>query len=655
MPDPRQVDIDRAWADFQKQLDTSSGASRPDLKSLQQELSPNSNTNLATNDAVGRDRTVETARETQRDSQPNQADIERQRHAEIERVRAVQQLEAQRHEQQRMDEAQREIRQMAEKNAKANFKDPDFVKQFENDLQILKDKHGLSSDQLKSLGRDYISIYEAKKSEDIYNALPWYKKPFYSIKETLSGALDAAKSFVSSIKDDIGKFAVKCAMDPVGTLKSTAKSVGSAAIGFVSDMAEDFGIKDIGRGLASIGKGIVTFDIKEIARGGMAFVGLAKAIGEISGISDVVRCVNCAIHGDLTGALINGGAALLQVGSIAATIATAGAGVGAIAGVMGLKSMMKQGVKVAVKEGFEIAAKELGERAAKLLTKETLEVAAEKAAKNTIQELNKEVAIIAKQGIEKLTPEIAEQLTHDIAEKQVARVVKDLTVKAVDKVGDEWAQAALKDPSKFVKMCQEMGIDKKLAKEMRTDLLKKGNEKEIKEILCKEMEEPLARRFREGMKDTFEKNLDEGVERLKNKFNFADDVEAAMKKGGREGLKDGIEQGVKAGLRKAWDDIFDRLHKRKPHSTGSSQQDEFESYASLADIKTAQTSFKATSSIDEGNKIAITGQAVEIRDGLGAEAGSENDGLKVVGAQRRSLVAATFEAMDEILRASKKS
>lgn len=497
--------------------------------------------------------------------------------------------------------------------------------------------------------------------------------------------------FISDLAVSAGKacyqFGKDLVNDPIGTLKS----VGSATWGFVKGLSDSLGITDIVVGCGSLIKGVYEVvslapkalidlvkvgtgrmspeqfrdqtlnNAKEafgdIAKGGQAIVGGIKLMGEVTGISDAVRCVGCLIQGDWQGAAINGAFALMSIGSIAATVATAGAAGATVLGVMGLKTMAQQGLKTVVKEGMQVAAKELGERAARSLTKEVLEVAGEKAAKATVQELNKELAVIAaRKGLGELTPEIAKQLTKDIAEKHVSSIVKDLTEKAVKNVGEEWAQAAVHKPGKFIKMCEEMGIEKSVAKDMQKAMAKGRCDKEIKEILCKEMEEPLVKRFREGMKDSFEKNLDEGIEKLQKKYGLGDDVADGMKAGGREGFESGIRKGVREGLKKAWDDIFDDLRKKKIHlgmGSGGAAVEAGTLEEQINAIK--RPDLMVTSSKDESTKFAQTGKAVEIRSGLDASGpGAENDG-KVLSSSGRNLMAEALNAMEAVSKAKEKA
>lgn len=505
-------------------------------------------------------------------------------------------------------------------------------------------------------------------------------------------ALSAIVDFSISAQTAMIKFGVDVITNPKAALE-TLKSVGSTVGTFLKEVSDDIGLTKLVKGCGSLLKGgfelsiaapcLALYDLtkvatgkmsaeqfaertlnninqgfSDLAKGGQAVVGAIMIAGEITGISDVVRCVGCALEGDWKGAAMHGGFALLSIGSITATVLTAGAAGGTVLGVMGLKTIAQQGLKVAVKEGFEVAAKELGERAALSLTKEVLEVAGEKAAKATVQELNKELAVIAaRKGLGELTPEIAQQLTKDLAEKHVSSVVRDLTEKAVKNVGEEWAQAAVHNPKQFISMCQEMGIEKSVAKDMQKAMAKGRCDKEIKNILCAEMEEPLVQRFRAGMKDTFEKNLDEGIDNLKKKYGFGDDVADGMKAGGREGFESGIRKGVREGLKKAWDEIFDDLRKKKMHLGLGGAGVENQAGTLEEQINTVQRpNLKATSSSDESTKFAQTGKAVEIRDGLkGAEGpGAENDGKVLVGAGR-SLMAGAMDAMETIAQANKNS
>jgi hypothetical protein len=342
------------------------------------------------------------------------------------------------------------------------------------------------------------------------------------------------------LKEKLAEYKIK---EDVAEVKEEPKGFWGSVGGFFKSLSDDLGITDIAKG--------------------NTLTGALKMAGEITGISDVVRCAGCALKGDWKGAATHGAFALMSAGSIVATVATAGAAGGAVLGVMGLKTAAQQGVKLVVKEGFEVAGKELAERAVKKLTTEALEVAGEKAAQKTVQELNHEIAEYAlKNGVKEISPEVAQQLTKEIAEQNVSKVVGEMTEKVVKDVGGDWAKMAVNSPNKFVKEMTELGISKDAAKDMQKLIAKGGADKEVQKIMVESMREPMEKRFREGMKGSFEKTLDQGVSEIKDKFKLSDDVAQGMKKGGREGLESGIQKGVKEGLEKGWKKVFDELRKK---------------------------------------------------------------------------------------------
>ena len=398
--------------------------------------------------------------------------------------------------------------------------------------------------------------------------------------------------------------------EDVAEVKAEPEGFWGKVGGFFKGLSDDMGITDIAKG--------------------NTITGALKMAGEITGISDVVRCAGCALKGDWKGAAMHGAFAAMSAGSIVATVATAGAAGGAVLGVMGLKTAAQQGVKLVVKEGFEIAGKELAERAVTKLTTEALEVAGEKAAQKTVQEVNKEIAEFAlKNGVKEITPEVAQQLTKELAEKNVSKVVSEMTEKVVKDVGGDWAKMAVNSPNKFVKEMTDLGIAKDAAKDMQKLIAKGGADKEVQKIMVESMREPMEKRFREGMKGSFEKTLDKGVSEIKDKFKLSDDVAQGMKKGGREGLESGIQKGVKEGLEKGWKKVFDDLRKKDLDLDFGGNVDADKMKSGLAGLSSSALSQGVGSKMAaEQSRFAQAGKSSRIRGQSGPEAsyqlGDEN-------------------------------
>lgn len=516
-----------------------------------------------------------------------------------------------------LKEVEKLTSQLASKNADTNFGDKEVAaKQIEQDLKALQAKYNLSDDAMTIVVDRYKSQFE-EKTKQVYENLAWYEKAYYNTKDAIGGVTSSVWSFAKGISDDLG-------------LTQLAKGAGSLVKGAVEltlvgpKAAVD--LYKVATGEITVGemvdrtKGNLKEAFSDLAQGGQAVVGAVKLIGEVSGISDAVRCVGCAIKGDWKGAAMYGAFAVLSAGSIVATVATAGAAGGAVLGVMGMKTAAQQGVKVAVKEGFEVAAKELAEKACQKLGTEVLEATAEKAAQQTVKELGKELGQLTAKELSQLTPDIAQQLTKEIAEKHVQKGVSELTEKVIKDVGGEWAQKAIKNPNQFVKEMTELGVEKKTAKEMQKLIAKGGSDKEIQKILCEGMQAPLEKRFRDGMTKTFEKNLDEGISKLKDKYKLGDDVTEGMRKGGREGLESGIQKGVKEGLEKGWKKVFDELRKKKFDLDLSMNSQAIKSSANLNSEKGLNVSRAGLSYSAEQTRFAVTGEAVDIRSGLASGA-----------------------------------
>jgi hypothetical protein len=507
--------------------------------------------------------------------------------------------------------------ELASKNADKNFGDKEATaKQIEQDLKALQAKYNLSDDAMTIVVDRYKSQFE-EKSKQVYENLAWYEKAYYNTKDAIGGATSTVWNFAKGISNDLG-------LTQLATgAYSAVKGVGELALVGPKAAAD---LYKVATGQISFGemvdrtKGNLKEAFSDIAQGGQAVVGAVKLIGEVSGISDAVRCVGCALKGDWKGAAMYGTFALLSAGSIAATVVTAGAAGGTVLGVMGLKATVQQGIKVAVKEGFEVCAKELAEKACQKLGAEVLETAAEKAAQQTVKEVGKELGQLSAKELAQLTPEIAQQLTKEIAEKHVQKGVSELTEKVVKEVGSEWAQKAVKNPNQFIKEMTELGVEKKTAKEMQKLIAKGGADKEIQKVLCEGMQAPLEKRFRDGMTKTFEKNLDEGISKLKDKYKLGDDVAEGMKKGGREGLESGIQKGVKEGLEKGWKKVFDELRKKKFDLDLSMNAQQLK-FSSGLNSQNNQNFVRGAGSFSvEQTKFAEAGKAVEIRSGLASGA-----------------------------------
>ena len=504
-----------------------------------------------------------------------------------------------------------------------------MVLEVESKLNKLEQKHDFSAKAVNSINVDRKNREFEAKVEQVKEDLTELKTQPEETKEEKGGFFSSAWGFVKGISDDIG---LTDLVKGAGSLAKGTAELLTVAPRAAMDLYKVAKGEMTGAEFVERTTGNIKEAVSDLKDGGKAIVGAVKLAGEITGISDAVRCVGCAMKGDWKGAAMHGAFALMSAGSIVATVATVGAAGGTVLGVMGLKTAAQTGLKVAVKEGFEVAAKELGERAVQKLSIEVLEAAGEKAAKQTVKELGQELGQLTAKELAQMTPEIAQQLSKQVAEQNVQKVVSEITEKVVKDVGGDWAKMAVKSPDKFVKEMTELGIDKTSAKKMQSLIAKGGADKEIQKIMCEGMQEPLEKRFREGMTKSFEKNLDEGIEKLKGKYNLGDDVADGMKKGGREGLESGIQKGVKEGLEQGWKKVFDELRRKKWDLDFKTSSDKGLSFNTN---KTAQGLYEGSAAKGisaENTKFAQTGKGTRIRgassapsdNGPAYELGSEN-------------------------------
>ncbi len=203
------------------------------------------------------------------------------------------------------------------------------------------------------------------------------------------------------------------------------KAVG----GFVVDLSNSIGLTDILTGaykLAMTGPQFAA-DLARVAMGqatlGEAFsnvsnnlggaaqcvVGGLKCLGEVTGVTDLCLAVKHGFHGlaaygrgdmaaakaHLLQATMHGAFAALSMGSIAATVATAGAAAPTIAAVLTGRTALKVGAKqvlnVAAKEFFQEGAKNVAKQVEKKFAKEALDALSKEAGgKAVISQLRKE-------------------------------------------------------------------------------------------------------------------------------------------------------------------------------------------------------------------------------------------------------------------------
>lgn len=632
---------------------------------------------------------VERSADTETDSRleaERRAEVERQRQAELERQRAAEEAERRAEAEraaERRDAFEREARELAENNAKRNFKDSNSLsEQAEKDLVALQEKYGLTKDEFESIANKYAERVQERAAKHEWDNMSWLEKKIHqfgewtginslvkSIKKTVdkisskvAKAVDAVKETVTKVVEVgknlahgaaiVGKLALDAVTDPQNLLAAvkglahisnpvTWLKWGANAATFMTrgDTWDAIG--------AGIAKGWDKFTDVETWKSAGRAIGNALtdpmtavyALGEVTGATDALmffkkggECLLAVAAGDMDKAKLlameaamHGTFAVMSIGAIVTTGGVALAGVAALRA--GAKALLKEGVKAAlevvVKEGFESVGKVLAKEVVEGLGKEALQSTATHAAQATLKEVGEELAEKAAKGaLQDLTAEAAQVMTRDIAEKHVASAVKEIVSEQVENVVHKWGKDAIKNPKAFTEAVEALGIDKKTAERMQKELVKGKADREIKEALAKEMQEPIEKHVRDGMKDTFEKNLDEGIDALKSKHGLADDVADGMKRGGREGFEKGVKRGVKEGVEEGIENAFRRLRgKKRLHFEMPKTETKPVETRGVALEAREEQEYVRRSYIDEKTKFAQTGEAVEIRSGL-AEAES---------------------------------
>jgi hypothetical protein len=416
----------------------------------------------------------------------------------------------------------------------------------------------------------------------------------------------------------------------------------SATWGFADSMASSLGLKEMFWGVVALGRAgpQLAYDLTRAAFGqgtvqdafvnfkgnlGQAasgVVGCVRCIGELTGVTDLGLAVyhsanalaaygrgdQAAVTSHLLNASMHGAFALMSAGSVAATVATGGAAIGAVAGVAMLRTTAKEAgkivLKTAAKEFLQAGAKEIGEQALTRMGKEALQIltketgaAVQLTGKEALQALLQvEGRHIADQGCERLVKEIAEHgaskalapeavrtILAEESEKRVAAllcklklpdVVDDLTFKMLKDVSEGKAKHVAKEFSERFgvtegearQMVNQMrsALRSKRSDEAMKQVLEDGITKEVTQVLRKEMEASFKEQFRKGLTDpthaSWSKQLTQSVEaeakRLgKTTSELADDL---VKKGW-QGVEEGIERATRAAVREGLERAFKRF------------------------------------------------------------------------------------------------
>ncbi|RMG39273.1 MAG: hypothetical protein D6719_13710 [Candidatus Dadabacteria bacterium] len=353
----------------------------------------------------------------------------------------------------------------------------------------------------------------------------------------------------------------------------------------------------------------VTSSVKEsLKSAARSFKGAAILLGEVTGIIDVVYATRYAIQGNWGMAAMHAGFAVASIGSIAATVATAGVAASSIAAVatgkMAARQAAKKVLSTIAKKAFKGLAKEMGEQAVKELEstvgkemiEKTLKEGAEEIADRGVKDLAEE---ITKRGAKALSKDAMETTMRNSAETVTERIMREL---GLDKIVDRLTTRMLRELSEangkeVAERLLKLGIasDKKAARRMARamretlkhsaydpeikKILEDAITKNVKEYLEKAMEKPFKKRLRASLTGELgdesskivAKTLREQAERLgRNLDELIDEYVEAGWKGAREGIKRGVRKVVREGIERAFK-RFRAIKKRPiipPHRAG---------------------------------------------------------------------------------------
>jgi hypothetical protein len=347
---------------------------------------------------------------------------------------------------------------------------------------------------------------------------------------------------------------------------------------------------------------------------GSAALSLGKGVCEFTGVADMYRAGVAIANGDWVSASMH---LTFAAGSVAGLFTLGASNIAVLGAKQATKEAVKQVLKQSAKEGFELLAKEVGEQALSNLAKESVEALAKQTLKEAGQEVTKEAVeaagkqILKQAGVESLenaskesleavlkvtlersgaqaatnaaevmTKELAEmsaerlaalrasaELTEDFArqiaktetEKIAADLVRNPAKQAVSEMLERIEKSSAKD------LAQELGIEKKAAKEMQRALARGKADDEIKQILEEQLVRDLKDPVANGMRESFEKTMEGRAKEISKAFDLD---EAALRKGAREGFEEGVEAGVRRGAREGIEESFREFRGRVRPAAG---------------------------------------------------------------------------------------
>lgn len=508
-------------------------------------------------------------------------------------------------------------------------------------------------------------------------AVPWQKLGESLTKaETYEKAAEAIKNFVT---------------DP---------NSWKAAWGFVSNATEAIGINDVLAGFYSVGKGIFTGDLESIKKGiSLVTNGVKTFALEATGLADLGRALEAFSKGDLLGAAMYFGFAMMDIGGLF-TFGTM------TAGALGIKAVMKEGAKEGVEalfkefrdKGISEGMKSFGEYAAKQLAPEVSEkiqkeFASEgkdkvrdemlkrflhdrgtQIAKESAEELQE---LFADKGIKDLQDVVGKEQADKLAKANSAALKKMSQGEIVDRVATA-AEKKLLDSMRPSGLIQKMadaneqmlreiskesvdviqsklqakGIDSIRAKQVAKQLKEVvGKPKEfgkfdgklvdlLEELSYKEIRDELNKR---GIKSGFDQGVPEAVETLAKKYGFDKEARELLTKSIREGLDEGLERASRKVAREAAEEALERFRKHdRPdgHRSSTPQETRDENTArNVQGLKGLDPSKKR-----QVEEVESEGRKALGRRRLGEEIGGGEASLSTVRRSPRSATSQTGQS-----------
>ncbi len=497
----------------------------------------------------------------------------------------------------------------------------------------------------------YISIKDSVVSA-VQTGFEWGKKAYFATGEALysAGTFLAKPEMWTAVKDGLVSafttckdFAVNCLTDPKKALEmawTATKAVGH----FLYDMGKTLGVNDMLWGSVKFVEGCARMATAPFQFGASLVVnsynllvgnqdfntfstnlgqsfsdtfgkaagcfvesatavkGAVMLIGELTGVTDAVKCVYYLAKGDLSNAALHGAFALMSAGAIAATVATGGAAVGSVAAVAaGRKTVieaLKQFGKVALtnfaKEAAETVGKDTGKTIVKKMTAELgekLEQAIVKTTENVVEKTTSQLAkLVEKTGKEALTGPAAlhnfERLVHETALPEVHKLLKELNV--FDRVKSETLELLRTTNSSSISEVADrltkLGMSPEAARTAAKDLkvaLRRGlSDDELAQVLAHQISEEISgeiikhaeKPFKEMMARALRGELDTAAGRelaqamekrgIKLTEKEIDDLTEAGWKGYKRAIKEATEEVCLKAVREAIKEF--RKHRHLP-------------------------------------------------------------------------------------------